>query len=81
MIEGVDSSDNVSGSDKAVSEENSKGSFTGLGWHRENVWVTQCGSLWNEVVGLKGLSQFCSNVGVEPNESDGIFGVPCWEMF
>ena len=46
MIEGVDGSDNVSASDKAVSEESSTGSFTWLGLPRKNVWVTECGSLW-----------------------------------
>ena len=63
VTEGVDGSDIVSGSDKEVFEEISIGSFTSLGSPWENVWFIQCGSLCDEVGGLKGFSRICSEVG------------------
>ena len=66
MIEVVDGNDNVSCSDNEVSEESSTGSFTRLSSPWENVCVVQCESRCDDVRVLKGFSQICSKVGVEP---------------
>ena len=57
MTEGVDGTERVSGNDKEVSDEKSMGAFTKFGSCWENVCVIRCGSLWDEVGGLKGFSQ------------------------
>ena len=52
------------------------GSFTRL----RKCWVTQCGSLCDEVGGGGGLKVFfriSSEVGAEPKESDGRHGELC----
>ena len=66
VTEGVDESDKVSGSDKEVSDEISIGSASKFGSTWKNNRVIQCGSLCDEVGGLKGFSGTCSEVGVEP---------------
>ena len=75
--EGVEGSERVSGSDKDVSDETFIGSFFKFG----SPWVKAC-VIQNErcsVVagGLKGFSLICSDVGVEPKKSEGMFDVFC----
>ena len=67
-IDGVDSSDNVSGSDEdvVVSVEISIGSFTKFSSPCVNECVVQYGSRDAWFGGLKGFSRICSDVGVEP---------------
>ena len=70
LIDGVDGSDNVSGSDDdvVVSVEISIGSFNKFGSLCVNECVVQYCSrdVWLGGGGLKGLSRICSDVGVEP---------------
>ena len=66
MTEGVDGNDRVSGIDKEICDEKSYGSFTKFGSPYENVCAIQCGSIYDEVEGLKGFSRVCSEVVVEP---------------
>ena len=42
--------------------------------------VIQCGRRCVEAGGLKGFSRNCSDVGVDPKKSDGMFGVFCCEV-
>ena len=70
LIDGVDGSDNVSGSDDdvvVVSVEISIGSFIKFGPPCVNDCVVQYGSsdVWFGG-GVKGLLRICSDVGVEP---------------
>ena len=66
--DGVDGSDNVSGSDDdvVVSVETSIGSFTKFGSPCVNECVVQSGSRAVRLGGLKGFSRICSDVAVEP---------------
>ena len=65
LMDGVDGSDNVSGSDEdVVSEEISIGSLVKFGSPCVNECVVQYGDVW--FGGLKGFSRICSDVGVEP---------------
>ena len=68
FIDGVDGSDNVSGSDEdvVVSVEISIGSLIKFGSSCVNECVVQYGSRDFWFVGLKGFSRICSDVGVEP---------------
>ena len=67
LIDGVDGSDNVSGSDEdVVSEEISIGSLVKFGSPCVNEYVVQYGSCDVWFGGLKGFSRICSDVGVEP---------------
>ena len=68
LIDGVDGSDNVSGSDEdvVVSVEISMGSLTKFGSPCVNECVVQYGSRDAWCGGLKGFSRICSDVGVEP---------------
>ena len=68
LIDGVDGSDNVSGSDEdvVVSVEISMGSLTKFGSPCVNECVVQYGNRDVWFVGLKGFSRICSDVGVEP---------------
>ena len=68
LIDGVDCSDNVSGSDDdvVVSVEISIGSFIKFGSPCVNDCVVQYGSRDVWFGGLKGFSRICSDVGVEP---------------
>ena len=67
LIDGVDGSDNVSGSDEdVVSVEMSMGSLTKFGSPCVNECVVQYGSRDAWFGGLKGFSRICSDVGVEP---------------
>ena len=68
LIDGVDGSDNVSGSDEdvVVSVEISIGSLTKFGSPCVNECVVQYGSRDAWFGGLKGFSRICSDVGVEP---------------
>ena len=71
LIDGVDGSDNVSGSDDdvVVSVEMDHwiiGSFIKLGSPCVNDCVVQYGSRDVWFGGLKGFSRICSDVGVEP---------------
>ena len=67
LIDGVDGSDNVSGSDEdVVSVEMSMGSLTKFGSPCVNECVVQYGNRDVWFVGLKGFSRICSDVGVEP---------------
>ena len=68
LIDGVDGSDNVSGSDEdvVVSVEISIGSLIKFGSPCVNECVVQYGSREVWFVGLKGFSRICSVVGVEP---------------
>ena len=69
LNDGVDGSDNVSGSDDdvVVSVEISIGSFTKFGSPCVNECVVQYGSRAVRLGGgLKGFSRICSDVGVEP---------------
>ena len=75
LNDGVDGSDNVSGSDDdvVVSVEISIGSFTKFGSTCVNECVVQYGS---RAVRLGGVtSRICSDVGVEPKYSEGILEV------
>ena len=66
-MDGVDGSDNVSGSDEdVVSVEISMGSLTKFGSRCVNDCVVQYGNRDVWFVGLKGFSRICSDVGVEP---------------
>ena len=66
-MDGVDGSDNVSGSDEdVVSVEISMGSLTKFGSPCVNECVVQNGNRDVWFVGLKGFSRICSDVGVEP---------------
>ena len=75
VVEGVEGSDRVSGSDKMVSDEISFGSFTKFGSHCVKVCVNQCGRRCVEVRGLNGFSRTCSDDEIDPIKSDGIVGV------
>ena len=67
LIDGVDGSDNVSGSDEdVVSVEISMGSLTKFGSPCVNECVVQYGNRDVWFGGLKGFSRICSDVGVEP---------------
>ena len=68
LIDGVDGSDNVSGSDDdvVVIVEISIVSFITFGSPCVNECVVQYGSRAVRLGGLKGLSRICSDVGVEP---------------
>ena len=68
LIDGVDGSDNVSGSDDdvVVSVEISIGSFIKFGSPCVNDCVVQYGSRKVWFWGLNGFSRICSDVGVEP---------------
>ena len=68
LIDGVDGSDNVSGSDEdvVVSVEISIGSLTKFNSPCVNECVVQYGSRDAWFGGLKGFSRICSDVGVEP---------------
>ena len=68
LIDGVDGSDNVSGSDEdvVVSVEISIGSLTKFSSPCVNECVVQYGSRDAGFGGLKGFSRICSDVGVEP---------------
>ena len=67
LMDGVDGSDNVSGSDEdVVSVEISMGSLTKFGSPCVNECVVQYGNRDVWFVGLKGFSRICSDVGVEP---------------
>ena len=67
LIDGVDGSDSVSGSDDdVVSEEISIGSLVIFGSPCVNECVVQYGSCDVWFGGLKGFSRICSDVGVEP---------------
>ena len=67
LIDGVDGSDNVSGSDEdVVSVEMSIGSLIKFGSPCVNECVVQYGSRDVWFGGLKGFSRICSDVGVEP---------------
>ena len=68
LFDGVDGSDNVSGSDDdvVVSVEISIGSFIKLGSPCVNDCVVQYGSHDVWFGGLKGFLRICSDVGVEP---------------
>ena len=68
LIDGVDGSDNVSGSDEdvVVSVEISMGSLTKFDSPCVNECVVQYGNRDVWFVGLKGFSRICSDVGVEP---------------
>ena len=67
LIDGVDGSDNVSGSDEdVVSEEISIGSLVIFGSPCVNECVVQYGSRDVWCGGMKGFSRICSDVGVEP---------------
>ena len=68
LIDGVDGSDNVSGSDEdvVVSVEISIGSLTKFSSPCVNECVVQYGSRDAWFGGLKGFSRICSDVGVEP---------------
>ena len=67
LIDGVDGSDSVSGSDEdVVSEEISIGSLVKFGSPCVNECVVQYGSRDVWFGGLKGFSRICSDVGVEP---------------
>ena len=68
LIDGVDGSDNVSGSDVdvVVSVEISIGSLVKFGSPCVNKCVVQYGSRDFWFGGLKGFSRICSDVGVEP---------------
>ena len=68
LIDGVDGSDNVSGSDEdvVVSVEISIGSLIKFGSPCVNECVVQYGSRDVWFVELKGFSRSCSDVGVEP---------------
>ena len=68
LIDGVDGSDNVSGSDDdvVVSEEISIGSFTMFGSPCVYECVVQYGGLSVVSGGLKGFSRICCDVGVKP---------------
>ena len=68
LIDGVDGSDNVSGSDEdvVVSVEIYMGSLTKFGSPCVNECVVQYGNRDVWFVGLKGFSRICSDVGVEP---------------
>ena len=67
-LDGVDGSDNVSGSDEdvVVSVEISIGSLIKFGSPFVNECVVQYGSRDVWFVGLKGFSRICLDVGVEP---------------
>ena len=58
-------------------DEKSICSFTKFGSTRENACVSQSGRRCVDVGRIKGFSQICSEVGVEPKYSDGIYGVFC----
>ena len=68
LIDGVDGSDSVSGSDDdvVVSVEISIGSFIKFGSPCVNDCVVQYGSLDVWFWGLNGFSRICSDVDVEP---------------
>ena len=68
LLNGVDGSDNASGSDEdvVVSVEISIGSLIKFGSPCVNECVVQYGSRDVWFVGLKGFSRICSAVGVEP---------------
>ena len=67
LNDGVDGSDNVSGSDDSVvSVKISIGSFTKFGSPCVYECVAQYGSRAVGLGGLKGFSRICSDVGVEP---------------
>ena len=68
LIDGVDGSDNVSGSDEdvVVSVEISIGSFTKFSSPCVNECVVQYGSRDAWFGGSKGFSRICSDFGVEP---------------
>ena len=67
LIDGVDGSDSVSGSDEdVVSEEISIGSLVIFGSPCVTECVIQYGSRDVWFGGLKGFSRICSDVGVEP---------------
>ena len=69
LIDGVDGSDNVSGSDEdvVVSVEISIGSLIKFGSPCVmNVLSTMLVVMYVSFVGLKGFSRICSDVGVEP---------------
>ena len=57
MIESVDRSDNVFGSDKELSEEFSIGSSPRLGLPWGNILFIQCGNLCDEAWWTKGFSR------------------------
>ena len=77
LNDGVDGSDNVSGSDDdvVVTVEMSIGSFTKFGSPCVYECVVQYGCLVVRLGGLKGFSRICSDVGVEPKQSEGILEV------
>ena len=77
LNDGVDGSDNVSGSDDdvVVTVEISIGSFTKFGSPCVNECVVQYGSRAVRLGGLKGFSRICSDVGIEPKQSEGILEV------
>ena len=68
LIDGVDGSDNVSGTDEdvVVSVEISIGSLTKFNSPCVNECVVQYGTRDAWFGGLKGFSRICSDVGVEP---------------
>ena len=64
--EGVEGSERLSGSDKGVSDETSIGSFIMFCLFLVKACVIQNGRCCVVAGGLKALSLFCSDVGVEP---------------
>ena len=68
LNDGVDGSDNVSGSDDdvVVTVEMSIGSFTKFGSPCVYECVVQYGGRVVRLGGLKGFSRICSDVGVKP---------------
>ena len=78
LIDGVDGSDNVSGSDEdvVVSVEISMGSLTKFGSPCVNECIVQYGNRDVWFVGLKGFSRICSDVGVEL--SNLMVGLRCY---
>ena len=60
-----------------MSNETSIGSFTKFGSIRVKPCVIQYGSCFVVAGGIKGFSRICSDVGVEPKQSDRMFDVFC----
>ena len=80
LKQGVEERESFSGNvDSVVPKETSTGLFTKFGSPWWYLFVTQYGGRSVVVVLLKGFSLFCSDVGVEPKQSDVIFEMLCFE--
>ena len=75
--EGVHGSERVSGSNKDKSDETFFWSFIKFGLPWVKACAIQNGRCSVVVGGLKGFSLICSDVGVEPKQSQGMFDVFC----